>query len=47
MDGDPIPGPHDVLRILYQLPQLKGRKKAEAIARLEELLKKTKRARKS
>ena len=47
MDGDPVPGPYDVLRILYQLPQLKGRKKAEAIARLEELLKKTERTRNS
>jgi len=40
MGGDPIPGPHDILRLWYQLHTLKGKERAEAIAKLEEWLRK-------
>lgn len=43
MCGDPVPGLHDMLRLWYRLPQLKGKERAEAIARLEEWLKKVER----
>ena len=36
MGGDPIPGPHDILRLWYQVHTLKGKERAEAIAKLEE-----------
>ena len=40
MGGDPIPGPHDMLRLWYRLPELRGEERAEAIAKLEEWLRK-------
>ena len=40
--GDPVPGPHNMLRLWYRLPELKGEERAEAMARLEEFLKKVK-----
>jgi len=44
MGGDPIPGPHDILRTWYELPTLKGREKREAIAKLEKWLEKAERS---
>ena len=43
MGGDPVPGPHDILRTWYELPWLKGRELEEAIEKLEAWLKKVKR----
>ena len=40
MGGDPVPGLHDMLRLWYRLPQLEGKEREEAIARLEEWLRK-------
>jgi len=36
--GDPVPGPLDILRDWFNLPEMKGKERAEAIARLEEWL---------
>ncbi len=38
--GDPIPGPLDITRIWFHLPDMKGEARAEAIAKLEEWLNK-------
>ena len=38
MGGDPIPGPHDMLRLWYRLPDLEGDELDEAVATLEEWL---------
>jgi len=36
--GDPVPGPFDILRDWFHLPEMKGEERAEAIARIEALL---------
>jgi len=36
--GDPVPGPLDILRDWFHLPEMKGEERAEAIARIEEWL---------
>lgn len=40
MGIDPVPGPFDMFRLWYRLPELEGDERDEAIARLEEWLKK-------
>ena len=42
MGGDPIPRPFDMLRLWFRLPELGGEELAEAIAKLEEWLRKRK-----
>ena len=34
-DARAVPGPHDLLRLWYRLPELKGEERIEAIAKLE------------
>ena len=40
MGGDPVPGPLDILREWFELSKKTGKERAEAIARLEEWLRK-------
>ena len=42
MGDDRIPGPFDLYRLWLHLPELKGKERAEAIAKLEGCLRKHK-----
>ena len=47
MGGDPVPGHLDILREWFELPEKKGKERDEAVARLEEWLRKAENRRKT